>query len=139
MTVRAIARSSLARNGVGEFVHPCQRITLQYCNWGGSSDGMRRLLRSRRLDKLAESNPQIEFHVLRKPGHPILRAQYSNGREKVICVRGMNIDVVENKLKLLRDSSGAILRHRTMNDNVESLNESVRGIWSALHAPKHQI
>lgn len=77
---------------------------------------------------------------MRKSGHPLLRAEYTNGREKVICVRNLNIDNVENKLKLLKDSDGDILRRRTKNDNVESLNSSVRGIWSPLHAAKrHRI
>ena len=70
----------------------------------------------------------------------LLRAEYTNGREKVVCVRNLNIDNVENKLKLLKDSDGDILRRRTKNDNVESLNSSVRGIWSPLHAAKrHRI
>lgn len=55
-------------------------------------------------------------------------------------MRNLNVDNVENKLKLLKDSSGDILRRRTKNDNVESLNSSVRGIWSPLHAAqKHRV
>lgn len=136
MVVRAIKQVSIARNGVDSFVHPCKKITLQYCNWGGSSDGMRKFLTSKRLDNVAMANPYIQFDVFRKPGHPILRAEYTNGREKVICVRNMNIDVIENKMKLLRDSSGDQLRRWTKNDNVRTLNSSVRGVWSPLHAAK---
>lgn len=134
MVVKAIAQSSIARNGAGAFVFPCKKITLQYCNWGGSSDGMRKFLSSQRLDKFAFANPHIQFEVLRKPGHPVLKAEYTNGREKAICVRNLNIDVVENKMKLLRDSSGEQLRRWTKNDNVQTLNSSVRGVWSPLHA-----
>ena len=136
MVVKAIKQTSIARNGVGAFVFPCKKITLQYCNWGGSSDGMRKFLISKRLDKIAKEHPYIEFDVVRKPGHPLLKAEYTNSREKIICVRNMNIDVIENKLKLLRDSSGDVLRHWTKNDNVRSLNSSVRGIWSPLHAAR---
>lgn len=132
--MKAISQNSIARNGVGAFVFPCKKITLQYCNWGGSSQGMRKFLVSKRLDLLGQKFPHIQFEILRKSGHPLLRAQYSNGREKVICVRNLNIDNVENKLKLLKDSSGDVLRRRTKNDNVETLNDSVRGIWSPLHS-----
>ncbi|CCD22644.1 mitochondrial 54S ribosomal protein mL43 NDAI_0A04890 [Naumovozyma dairenensis CBS 421] len=140
MVVKAIPRVSIARNGVGAFIFPCKKITLQYCNWGGSSQGMRDFLMSKRLDKLAKQYPFIQFHVMKKSGHPILRAEYNNNREKVICVRNLNIDNVENKLKLLKDSSGDVLRKRTKNDNVETLNNSVRGVWSPIHAAtRHRI
>lgn len=99
---------------------------------------MRDFLASKRLDILAKKYPQIEFNVLRKSGHPLVRAQYTNGREKVVCVRNLNIDNVENKLKLLKDSSGEILRHRVSNDYVDSLNTSVRGVWSPMHVDPSQ-
>ena len=83
--------------------------------------------------KWAEQYPQIQFEIVRKSGHPTIKGDYINGRDKVICVKNLNIDNVENKLKLLRDSSGEQLRHRTKNQNVETLNSSVRGIWSPLH------
>lgn len=134
MVVKAIKQVSIARNGVGAFIFPCKKITLQYCNWGGSSLGMRDFLTSKRLDLLSKKYPFIQFEILRKSGHPIIRGQYNNGREKVICVRNLNIDNVENKLKLLKDSSGEVLRRRTKNDNVETLNSSVRGVWSPVHS-----
>ncbi|CCK68402.1 mitochondrial 54S ribosomal protein mL43 KNAG_0A07490 [Huiozyma naganishii CBS 8797] len=133
MVVRALKQVSVARNGVGAFVHPCRKIVLQYCNWGGSSEGMRRFLASRRLDLLATKYPQIEFEVVRKPGHPLVTGLYTNGREKVVCVRNLNVDHVENKLLLVKDSSGEVLRHYAKNDNVRSINESVRGVWSPVH------
>lgn len=140
MVVKAIAQRSIGRNGVGAFVQPCKKVTLQYCNWGGSSQGMRQFLKSRRLDQLALKEPHIQFEVVKKSGHPLVRAQYTNGREKVICVRGENIDNVENKIKLLKDCSGEILHKRVAGHNVETLNHSVRGIWSPLHAArKHKV
>ncbi|ODV95308.1 hypothetical protein PACTADRAFT_80723 [Pachysolen tannophilus NRRL Y-2460] len=131
MPVKALSKVSIARNGIGAFVLPCRRITLQYCNWGGSSQGMRDFL-TQRLSKIAQQYPEIEFKVVRKSGHPILRGDYSNDKDKVVCVRNFNIDVVENKLKLLVNSTGSQLKKH--KQNVESLNESVRGIWSPLHA-----
>ncbi|KAL3230764.1 Large ribosomal subunit protein mL43 [Nakaseomyces bracarensis] len=140
MVVRAIAQRSIGRNGVGAFVQPCKKITLQYCNWGGSSQGMREFLKSKQLDKLALNEPHIQFEVVRKSGHPIVRAHYTNGREKVICVRGEDRNVVENRIKQLKECSGEILHKRVAGHNVETLNTSVRGIWSPLHAArKHRV
>ncbi|SCU97183.1 LAFA_0G10220g1_1 [Lachancea sp. 'fantastica'] len=133
MVVKALKQSSIARNGVGAYIFPCKKIVLQYCNWGGSSQGMRNFLNSKRLNLLARKYPDIEFNVIKQSGHPLVRAHYTNGREKVICVRNLNIDNVENKLKSLKDSSGEILHHRVSNDYVDSLNSSVRGVWSPMH------
>lgn len=133
MVVKALKQTSIARNGVGAYIFPCKKIILQYCNWGGSSQGMRDFLTSKRLNLLAKQYPHIEFNVLKKSGHPLLRAEYTNRKEKVICVRSLNIDNVENKLKLLKDSSGETLRHYVSNDYVSSLNSSVRGVWSPMH------
>ncbi|GME73485.1 unnamed protein product [[Candida] boidinii] len=132
-----IPQVSKARNGVGAFVLPCKRITLQYCNWGGSSQGMRDFLRLR-LKPFANSHPEVEFKVLQKPGfHPIIKGEYTNDLDKTICVRKWNIDIVENKLKLLVNSSGKKLYKP--KQNVKSLNASVRGVWSPFHIdPNHR-
>lgn len=95
---------------------------------------MRDFLVSNRLSQLSHELPHIQFNVVKKSGHPLLRAEYTNGGEKVVCVRNLNIDNVEKKLKLLKDSSGEILRRRSKNQNVESLNKSVRGVWSPFHS-----
>ncbi|SCW01328.1 LAFE_0D10154g1_1 [Lachancea fermentati] len=133
MVVKVLKQSSIARNGVGAFIFPCKKITLQYCNWGGSSQGVRDFLTSKRLNLIAQKYPFIQFEVVKKSGHPLIRGHYTNGKEKVICVRNLNIDHVENKLKLLKDSSGEQLRDRVKNDYVETLNSSVRGVWSPMH------
>lgn len=92
---------------------------------------------TRRLTEFASSNPQVEFEVVRKSGHPVVKGFYNNGRDKAICVKSLNIDNVENKLKLLLNSSGD--RIRKPKQNVESLNQSVRGIWSPFHVdPNHR-
>lgn len=147
--INVIQQISRARNGVGAFVLPCKRITLSYCNFGGSSKGMRDFLRLR-LEKISKQYPQVEFKVLEKPGsHPVLKGEYStpntesslNGNNdtfKQICVRKWNIDVIENKLKLLINSSGKKLvkpKH-----TVISTNPSVRGIWSPFYVdPNHRF
>lgn len=121
-------------NGLGSFILQCKKITLRYCNWGGSSRGMRRFLEND-LKKYVEKNPKLEFVIVKEHGHPILRGEYTNGKEKVICVRNMEPSKIEQKLNVLRDSSGAQLKPYRGNP-VKSVNESVRGIWSPFHVEK---
>lgn len=153
--INFLQQVSRARNGVGAFVLPCKRITITYCNFGGSSAGMREFLRLR-LSNFAKSYPEVEFRVLEKPGkHPVLKGEYATPNTqtnqisasssvsesnsfKQICVRKWNIDVIENKLKLLINSSGKKLSKP--KHTVVSTNASVRGIWSPFYVdPKHRF
>jgi len=130
--LNVIPQVSLARNGVGAFVFPCRKVTITYCNFGGSSQGMRDFLRLR-LKSLAQTYPQVEFRILEKPGsHPVIKGEYNaNELTKQICVRKWNIDVIENKLKIILNSSGK--QTSKPKNSVDSLNESVRGIWSPFY------
>ena len=85
------------------------------------------------LAALAKSYPQIEFHVSPKPRkHPVIKAEYINGRIKAICVANMNPVEIHNKARLLVESSGE-KKQKIRGRNVVSMNESVRGIWSPFH------
>ena len=149
--ISVLQQVSKARNGVGAFVLPCKRITMTYCNFGGSSAGMRDFLRMR-LAKFAQQHPGVEIRVLEKPGkHPVITGEYAtpnaamnagslkNGNAtKQICVRKWNIDVIENKLNILLNSSGKKLSKP--KHTVVSENPSVRGIWSPFYVdPAHRF
>jgi len=90
------------------------------------------------LPKFAKENPQIEITVSPRPNHhPIIRGHYINGREKVVCVRNMTNELVREKAELLRNANGEKLKR--VNKPVQSINESVRGIWSPFHGAKYKI
>ena len=90
------------------------------------------------LPRFARENPQIEITVSPRPRkHPVIRGHYINGREKAICVRNMPNELVLQKAELLRDASGDKLKRVTKP--VNSINESVRGIWSPYHGARYRI
>ncbi|KAG0128304.1 thioredoxin-like protein [Tuber indicum] len=140
MPVSALQAVSKSRNGVGAFILQCKRMEFNFCDWAGSSKGMRhdRSFLKHSLPQFAKENPQIEIIVAPRPNKiPIIRGAYINGREKVIAVDGLEIQQILQKAQLLRDSSGAKLKRITKP--VISLNESVRGIFSPFHGKKHVI
>ena len=57
----------------------------------------------------------------------------ANGRDKVVSVKRHDFTQIGQKVDLLLDSSGSKI-HKLAHRHVESTNESVRGIWSQLHA-----
>lgn len=139
MPIKPVPKLPVLQNGIGAFVLACKRITLQFDQAGGSSQGLRDFLRLR-LDKYASQNSKIEFRVVQKAGHPVIKGYYSNGKDKAVCVRNLNVDNVQNKLNLLREASGEAIRKR--NSKVESINDSVRGLWSPLHvdpSARHKV
>ena len=90
------------------------------------------------LPKFARLNPSVEITVSPRPRkHPIIRGTYVNGREKVICVKNLQKEQILEKANLLRDASGEKLRKVTKP--VQSINESVRGIWSPYHGSGYAI
>jgi len=131
MPVSGIREVATSRNGVAAFILQCKRLDFHYCDWAGSSRGMNSFLKHT-LPRFARLNPSVEITVSPRPRkHPIIRGTYINGREKVICVKNLQKEQILEKAHLLRDASGEKLRRVTKP--VQSINESVRGIWSPYH------
>ena len=136
MPVKAIPATSLARNGLAAFVRPCYMVTLRYCNWGGSSQGVRDFLThpNKLVDRFAQNNKDMVFEIVSKKGHPSFKFHYGNGVEKEVDVRNMKVGEVAQKLQeYIRRSGSEPFKY---NHKVLSNNESVRGIWSPLHTAK---
>ncbi|KAG7196058.1 39S ribosomal protein L51, mitochondrial [Scheffersomyces spartinae] len=134
MPIKGIPIPSVARNGVGAFVKPCYKITIQYCNWGGSSNGVRQLLSNGKLNNLALENREIMFNIVKQKGHPRLTFHYNNDSVKEIECRNNTDGEILKKLKEYSQNSGNKLFK--YNHKVLSINDSVRGIWSPMHIPK---
>ncbi|OCK90139.1 uncharacterized protein K441DRAFT_643682 [Cenococcum geophilum 1.58] len=137
MPLSALKAVAKGQNGVGAFILQCKRLDFHYCDWAGSSKGMNAFIKNT-LPRFARENPQIEITVSPRPRkHPVIRGHYINGREKAICVRNMPNELVLQKAELLRDASGDKLKRVTKP--VNSINESVRGIWSPYHGARYRI
>jgi large subunit ribosomal protein L43 len=126
----------------------CKRLDFHYCDWAGSSKGMKYVhlmtlfhtyltippssFLRHALPKFAAANPQIEMTVSPRPRkHPVIIGHYINGREKAICVRNLQKEQILEKAQLLRDASGE--KQKRVTKPVKSINESVRGVWSPYH------
>lgn len=122
------------RNGLGTYVKPCHKITIQYCNWGGSSRGIRELLTKGSINNFALNNSGIFIEVLKKSGHPVLKFNYNNDAEQVVDIKNKSFSEINTLLNDYSQRTGKDLKK--FNHKVVSENESVRGIWSPLHEHK---
>lgn len=134
MPIKAIPKVSIARNGIGAFVNPCHRITVQYCNWGGSSTHLRELLTNGGLNNYAKSKPDIFFEIKQLRGHPKLIFHYNNNVTKEVEIKNIIQNEIIKTLTEYSQRSGNELFK--FNHKVKSINDSVRGIWSPLQVPK---
>ena len=75
----------------------------------------------------------------RPNAHPIVRGRYVNGREKVVCVRGLEKEQVLRKVELLRDASGERVRRVRGGRVVGSVNGGVRGVWDPFHGGNKEV
>jgi large subunit ribosomal protein L43 len=134
MPVKAIPKVSRALNGIGAYVVPCRKIKINYCNWGGSSKGIRELLKAGEINQLGSAKKSIFFEILKRQGHPTIEFHYNNNTVKDIAIRNLSCGDILKKIDEYSQSSGADLFK--WNHKVLSTNESVRGIWSPMHVPK---
>lgn len=107
---------------------------MQYCNWGGSSAGIRAMLKNGDINRIGLSKPYIFMDILRRSGHPTLNFHYNNGKSQEVSVANMSAAEVEAKINEYSERSGAALFR--FNHKVMSINDSVRGIWSPMQIPK---
>lgn len=136
MPVKAIPKVALLRNGMGAFIRPCYKVTLQFCNWGGSSQGVRDFLSQKKhLEKFASENSNTMFEVKQRSGHPQVVFHYNNGVTQNVDVKNEGVLEICKKLwEGLQRSGNPLFKY---NHKVMSENESVRGIWSPMHVDKN--
>ncbi|KAK4689606.1 large subunit ribosomal protein L43, partial [Tremellales sp. Uapishka_1] len=121
--------------GYRHFLTPLRKLIFDYQPEAPSQHGVRGYLRNPLL-AMAKANPDVEIVVrrLKRGKAAVIRGHYVNGRDKVICVNGLETNEVVNKVNLLLTSSGAKLKS-LKNSTLEAApgGESARGIWSSIH------
>mmetsp|Transcript_9859 Transcript_9859/g.19375 ORF Transcript_9859/g.19375 Transcript_9859/m.19375 type:complete len:130 (+) Transcript_9859:140-529(+) len=104
-----------------------ERLTIRYCQNGGSSTGTRQFIRQF-LGPFAEKNPQIQIDVIRRPNrHPVVLGEYRSADPKTVDLRKKSADEVLEALTGLRNQKG----HKVVRIKkpVFSKNPSVQGEW----------
>ncbi|GMH06842.1 hypothetical protein Nepgr_008682 [Nepenthes gracilis] len=118
----AMKNKKMALRGIWQL----QKLIVSYCDWGGSSRGIREFMESH-LPTLRESNPQLEvINELIRGQHPHLKGFYRNKNERVICVKNMTPEDINLHATRLRNALGRkVVKLKTRH---VSKNPSVQGI-----------
>lgn len=104
-------------------------IKLQYCDWGGSSRGIRDLFKTELVEEFLDKNPHLVFEAYMKRGpHPYVYTQYINGWNRTISLRNLKPEEILQILERVRSQTGhSAWKHA--GEKVISTNKSIQGPW----------
>lgn len=98
---------------VSRGVPQLKNIRLYFCDFGGSSLGVRQALASQEFATFVEANPHLNFEILmRRNHHPVVSSTYINGYVKDQSLRSFESkDVVDWMTKVNSEYGRRALKH----------------------------
>lgn len=88
-------------------VFQLRKLSVYFCDFGGSSAGIRDAMGSPSLKQFMSDNPHIEFNfILKRNHHPFVTGAYINGYLKDIPLRSLQPEAILDVVKSLRNQLG---------------------------------
>ena len=82
----------MANRGVPQLKY----LRLYFCDFGGSSQGVRQFLQSQESVEYMEKNPHVKLEIyMRRGKHPYLSSTYLNGFVKDLPLRNMKEEDIQ--------------------------------------------
>lgn len=113
----------MALNGIWQL----KKLVVRYCDWGGSSRGMREFIQSH-LPSFEKSNPQVEVVIEMMRGKlPHLRGYYRCPTVRMVDSR--NVDPKDILLQAIRLRNALGLKVTKLKTRHVITTRSVQGTW----------
>lgn len=127
---------------VSKGVPQLKSIRLYFCDFGGSSLGVRQALKETHLVSFMKENPHLKLELyMRRNHHPYMSSTYINGYNKEQSLRNFTqTEVVEWLKKVNNEYGRRPLRHNSAK--VQTERHSIQGVWNDTmwnQYPKHMM
>ncbi len=112
-------------------IHQLKNIRLYFCDFGGSSLGVRDFMKSQEMADFIKKNEHLNLEVYLKRGHhPYMSSTYINGYVKDQPLRNFKEDEVFQEFVKFNNSIGRqALKHNI--PKVASSKKSIQGEWKS--------
>lgn len=88
-------------------VFQLRKLSVYFCDFGGSSAGVRRTLMSNELKEFMAANQHIEFNfIIKRNHHPFVTGAYINGYLKDVPLRSLEPEQIMTSVNKLRNQFG---------------------------------
>lgn len=115
----------MARRGVWQL----RKLTVNYCEWGGSSRGARDFV-EKVLPDFVKENPQLAVaQALHRGAHPYLKAEYANKTQRIVGVKNQEPEEILEHAFWLRGNAGRTTTHRVKRRQITA-KPSIQGGWT---------
>lgn len=119
-------------------VFQLRKLTVKYCEYGGSSKGARGFIRHR-IVEFANKTPAAEVVTELRPGHhPYIAGEYETGESKSIGVKNITPSEIMDYAMTLRNSSG----RKVSSSSILSVYGAKGATYSVLYTrgvPEHSL
>jgi large subunit ribosomal protein L43 len=110
-------------------VYQLRKLSLYFCDFGGSSAGVREALASEQLKQFIKENEHIDFNfIIKRNHHPFVTGAYINGYLKDMPLRSYKEEEVIETLNSLRNQLGR-RAFKVSGTRVYQPVQSVQGQW----------
>ena len=110
-------------------VFQLRNVKLQFCDFGGSSRGVRDLLKTTGIEEFLDKNPHIKLDAFMVRGeHPYIRTEYINGWNRTISLRNLS----EPEILEVFEEARAVVGHKAWKHagpKVYTTRPSIQGPW----------
>jgi len=107
------------------------KLTINYCEHGGSSRSIREYISSSGIVDFATRNPTVSvIGNLRNGKHPNVNAEYKTGFAKQVCVKNESLERIEKVVEMLNNTSGRKITR--IGNSIRTDTPSVQGVWTPM-------
>mmetsp|Transcript_26425 Transcript_26425/g.30240 ORF Transcript_26425/g.30240 Transcript_26425/m.30240 type:complete len:136 (-) Transcript_26425:221-628(-) len=110
-------------------IYQLQKLSIVYCEHGGSSRAVRSFISSGRIVDWAERHPFINIEVQSRNGnHPFIKGEYLTGKFKQVGVKNEDTEFLYKTMDMLKNSSGRKIKK--LGNPVVTQTPSIQGVWT---------